>query len=167
MNEHDEVTSDNTEFEQAFNDLEALDRLESGIEEPESSGDNESTIDPLTSAALLGAVEMGLNASEGIIAMASGVDFEYKAEQKGKFIDASGPLLQKYGLTWLEWFDKYKEEAMMGFASFGLFASSVATIKRLRLEQAIMLQAATQSKESTEQGGEHGEETHTATTTTA
>lgn len=121
-------------FENGFSDLDFLDSAQSG--EPEAEKVEEQETEPeLDSAAVVGMVGMGLFMSEQYISGAAGVDFSFDEQAKEKFLEASAPLVAKYGLTWLGWFENYKEELLFGMATFGLGYSSLNTIKRLQAEK--------------------------------
>lgn len=137
------------DFNQAFADLDAIDTVESGApDEPETElEDQPEALDP---SAAVGFVDMGLFMSEQYISGASGVDFAFDETARAKFLEACAPLIGKYGLTWLKWFDAYKEEIMFGVATVGLGYSSINIIKRLQTEQLMKAQAeaANDGKES-------------------
>ncbi|ELK8329011.1 TPA: hypothetical protein RQJ80_003064 [Vibrio vulnificus] len=130
-----ELTQDNgADFQAGFADLDALDATASGV-----PADDEQTEDApaeaIDSAAVVGMVEFGLFMSEQYIGNVAQVDFQFDAKAKEKFLESCGPLIGKYGLTWLAWFDNYKEEILFGVASVGLAYSGINTVKRLQREQ--------------------------------
>ena len=132
--EHDEVNQD---FTQGLNDLDRIDASERG--EPEHQDTQEPEETTLDSGAAVAMVEMGMFMSQQYISSAAGVDFQFDADAKEKFLAASGPLIEKYGLTWLAWFENYKEEIMFGVAAVGLGYSSLNAVKRLQAEQAAII----------------------------
>ncbi|EKO3579535.1 hypothetical protein ACQSNA_002389 [Vibrio metschnikovii] len=119
------------EYTQALDDLAQFDGVESGEEGEHDSAANDNELDPAAAVAM---VEMGLLASEQFIAGSSGLPFEYDEQSKQKFLAASGPLMQKHGLTWLAWFDNYKEELVFSGAALGLYLSSRKQLMKLQLE---------------------------------
>ncbi|EGA69586.1 hypothetical protein VISI1226_13728 [Vibrio sinaloensis DSM 21326] len=135
--EHDELSQD---YAQGLNDLDHIDAAERGepetTEQPEQSEIDEPQLDAGAAVAM---VEMGMFMSQQYISSAAGVDFQFDAEAKEKFLTASGPLIEKYGLTWLAWFENYKEEIMFGVAAVGLGYSSLNAVKRLQAEQAAII----------------------------
>ncbi|WP_332406112.1 hypothetical protein [Vibrio metschnikovii] len=118
------------EYSQALEDLAQFDGVESGEDEAQAAA-NDDELDPAAAVAM---VEMGLLASEQFIAGSSGLPFEYDEQSKQKFLAASGPLMQKHGLTWLAWFDNYKEELVFSGAALGLYLSSRKQLMKLQLE---------------------------------
>ncbi|WP_187984773.1 hypothetical protein [Vibrio metschnikovii] len=118
------------EYTQALDDLAQFDGVESGEDEAQAAA-NDDELDPAAAVAM---VEMGLIASEQFIAGSSGLPFEYDEQSKQKFLAASGPLMQKHGLTWLAWFDNYKEELVFSGAALGLYLSSRKQLMKLQLE---------------------------------
>ncbi|EOB4246544.1 hypothetical protein ACIL2N_002361 [Vibrio metschnikovii] len=118
------------EYSQALDDLAQFDGVESGEDEAQAAA-NDDELDPAAAVAM---VEMGLLASEQFIAGSSGLPFEYDEQSKQKFLAASGPLMQKHGLTWLAWFDNYKEELVFSGAALGLYLSSRKQLMKLQLE---------------------------------
>lgn len=118
------------EYSQALDDLAQFDGVESGEDEAQAAA-NDDELDPAAAVAM---VEMGLLASEQFIAGSSGLQFEYDEQSKQKFLAASGPLMQKHGLTWLAWFDNYKEELVFSGAALGLYLSSRKQLMKLQLE---------------------------------
>ncbi|MDN2481119.1 hypothetical protein [Vibrio agarivorans] len=163
--ENHEVTDHNA----AFSQLDDIDAIERG-EAPQSEVPNEHTegaqIGEAEAAAAAMMLDYGLGLSEGAISMMAGVDFHYDQAQKAKFIEAAQPIIQKYGGTWIEWADKYKDEALLLLAAGGLTMTSVGTIKRLKMEQYATLEAMKQqaaaNDETNTQGGEYGEESAAA-----
>ncbi|TVU63010.1 hypothetical protein FQP88_09090 [Vibrio atlanticus] len=127
------ATTDELDYQAGFADLDSMDSVAHG--EPEQTAEPEQEAETMDSAAAVGMVSMGLFMSEQYISGAAGVDFEFNPEAKAKFLEASGPLIEKYGLTWLSWFDAYKEEIFFGVAAFGLGYSSINTVKRLKALQ--------------------------------
>ncbi|SEG21611.1 hypothetical protein [Vibrio hangzhouensis] len=154
-NEHeanqDIEAANDAEFQTGLDDLAQLDNELSGEplepSEPEQSG--------MDSAAVVGMTEMGLFMSEQYISSAAGVEFAFDETAKQKFLEATAPLVEKYGLTWLGWFDAYKEEILFGLATFGLGYSGFTTIKRLQSEKAA-------NDAALKQGGKDGEEAKAA-----
>lgn len=118
------------EYTQALDDLAQFDGVESGADEAQAAA-NDDELDPAAAVAM---VEMGLVMSEQFIAGSSGLPFEYDEQSKQKFLAASGPLMQKHGLTWLAWFDNYKEELVFSGAALGLYLSSRKQLMKLQLE---------------------------------
>ncbi|WP_332398563.1 hypothetical protein [Vibrio metschnikovii] len=118
------------EYTQALDDLAQFDGVKSGEDEAQAAA-NDDELDPAAAVAM---VEMGLVISEQFIAGSSGLQFEYDEQSKQKFLAASGPLMQKHGLTWLAWFDNYKEELVFGGAALGLYLSSRKQLMKLQLE---------------------------------
>ncbi|EKO3677634.1 hypothetical protein M3912_002833 [Vibrio metschnikovii] len=118
------------EYSQALDDLAQFDGVES-VEDEAQAAANDDELDPAAAVAM---VEMGLLASEQFIAGSSGLPFEYDEQSKQKFLAASGPLMQKHGLTWLAWFDNYKEELVFSGAALGLYLSSRKQLMKLQLE---------------------------------
>lgn len=118
------------EYNQGLDDLAQFDGVESGEDEAQAAA-NDDELDPAAAVAM---VEMGLLASEQFIAGSSGLPFEYDEQSKQKFLAASGPLMQKHGLTWLAWFDNYKEELVFSGAALGLYLSSRKQLMKLQLE---------------------------------
>lgn len=118
------------EYSQGLDDLAQFDGVESGEDEAQAAA-NDDELDPAAAVAM---VEMGLLASEQFIAGSSGLPFEYDEQSKQKFLAASGPLMQKHGLTWLAWFDNYKEELVFSGAALGLYLSSRKQLMKLQLE---------------------------------
>ncbi|QIA63329.1 hypothetical protein GT360_07265 [Vibrio astriarenae] len=163
--ENHEVTDHNA----AFSQLEDFDAMERG-EAPQTEAPNEQgealQISEADAAAAAMMLDYGLGLSEGAISMMAGVSFHYDEAQKAKFIEAAQPIIQKYGGTWLGWVEKYKDEGMLLLAAGGLTMTSVATIKRLKFEQLVALEAvkekAAANDETVTQGGEHGEESAAA-----
>ncbi|WP_084883103.1 hypothetical protein [Vibrio sp. qd031] len=90
--------------------------------------------------ALCGGVDFALSLGESTISMASGVDFKFDELHRAQFVESCAPLLEKHGLKWLEWWGKYHAEFAVALAGGGLVMSSVATIKRLKVEQAVKIQ---------------------------
>ena len=129
----DTPTTNAPDYQEGLADLDALDSAING--EPEQTAEPDQETETMDSAAAVGMVGMGLFMSEQYISGAAGVDFEFNPEAKAKFLEASGPLIEKYGLTWLSWFDAYKEEIFFGVAAFGLGYSSINTVKRLKALQ--------------------------------
>ena len=127
------ATTDELDYRAGFADLDSMDSVAHG--EPEQTAEPEQEAETMDSAAAVGMVSMGLFMSEQYISGAAGVDFEFNPEAKAKFLEASGPLIEKYGLTWLSWFDAYKEEIFFGVAAFGLGYSGINTVKRLKALQ--------------------------------
>jgi hypothetical protein len=135
-NEHEvsqemEAAND-ADYQAGLNDLAEIDTEQNG-EPTEAEETEQETID---SAAVVGMTQMGLFLSEQYLSNAAGVDFKFDEEAKQKFLEATAPLVEKYGLTWLGWFDQYKEEILFGVATFGLGFSGFTTIKRLQAEKA-------------------------------
>lgn len=135
-NEHEvsqemEAAND-ADYQAGLNDLAEIDTEQSG-EPTESEETEQQAID---SAAVVGMTQMGLFLSEQYLSNAAGVDFKFDEEAKQKFLEATAPLVEKYGLTWLGWFEQYKEEILFGVATFGLGFSGFTTIKRLQAEKA-------------------------------
>lgn len=116
-------------FNEMLQDLGAVDSEESGEAEITQSPETE-----LDTAAAVAMVEMGIIMSEQYIASASGLPFEFDEKSKNKFLDASGPLMQKHGLTWLAWFEQWKEELVFSGAALGLYLSSRKQLMKLQLE---------------------------------
>lgn len=163
--ESHEVTDHNAAFSQ-LDDIDAIERGETPQSEAPSEQSEGVQIGEAEAAAAAMMLDYGLGLSEGAISMMAGVEFHYDEAQKAKFIEAAQPIIQKYGGTWLELADKYKDEALLLLAAGGLTISSVATIKRLKLEQFAALEAmknqAAANDETKTQGGEHGEESAAA-----
>ena len=137
----DTPTTNTADYQEGLADLDALDSAINGEPEQtaepsrETSRETSREAETMDSDAAVGMVGMGLFMSEQYISGAAGVDFEFNPEAKAKFLEASGPLIEKYGLTWLSWFDAYKEEIFFGVAAFGLGYSSINTVKRLKALQ--------------------------------
>ncbi|MGR5096866.1 hypothetical protein ACPV5O_26350 [Vibrio maritimus] len=125
-------TANDADYQAGLNDLAEIDTEQSG-EPTEPEETEQETID---SAAVVGMTQMGLFLSEQYLSNAAGVDFKFDEEAKEKFLEATAPLVEKYGLTWLGWFEQYKEEILFGVATFGLGFSGFTTIKRLQAEKA-------------------------------
>ncbi|MCG3728992.1 hypothetical protein [Vibrio cincinnatiensis] len=116
-------------FNEMLQDLGAVDGVESGEEESDQTKETE--LDPAAAVAM---VEMGMVMSEQYIASASGLPFEFDEKSKDKFLAASGPLMQKHGLTWLAWFEQWKEELIFSGAALGLYLSSRKQLMKLQTE---------------------------------
>ncbi|NOH96272.1 hypothetical protein [Vibrio sp. 99-70-13A1] len=125
------VAANDDNYNAAFDDLDAMDKQTQGTE---AANDDEAE-PPVDSAAVVGMVGMGLFMSEQFISGSAGVEFTFDEKAKEKFLESSGPLIEKYGLTWLTWFENYKEEIMFGVAAVGLGYSGINSIKRLQALQ--------------------------------
>lgn len=142
-----EQTENDTMFDDGFASLDSLDAAQNGEPVGEAEAAPESKMD---SAAVVGMVGMGLFMSEQFISSSAGVEFAFDNQAKDKFLEASAPLVEKYGLTWLGWFEQYKEELLFGMAAFGLGYSSLNTIKRLQAEK-LTIQSKAASNDDQEQ----------------
>lgn len=137
MNNDHEVSQEmeaanDADYQAGLNDLAEIDTEQSG----EPTEPEETEQEAIDSAAVVGMTQMGLFLSEQYLSNAAGVDFKFDEEAKQKFLEATAPLVEKYGLTWLGWFEQYKEEILFGVATFGLGFSGFTTIKRLQAEKA-------------------------------
>ena len=116
----------------------AVDELKTEKEDTEQAEQGQATAEAaaLDSAALCGLVDFGLSFGETIIQGATQLpEFKFDAEKRQNFITSTQPVVDKYGLTWLSWFEAYQAEIMMGIATITLFGSSYAQVKALQTEK--------------------------------
>lgn len=103
---------------------------------PESEPSNEAPTDDFDSEAVAGLVDYGLSFAEMAIQGACDVpEFSFDADKRKAFIEETKPLLDKYGVTWLGYFDQYKAEISFGLASVSLIGGSIMQVKRLQREK--------------------------------
>lgn len=93
--------------------------------------------------------------SEQYLSSTIGMPFSFDDEAKQKFLAATAPLVEKHGLTWVAWFDNYKEEVLFALAAFGLGYSGFSQLKRLQAEKAA-------NDAALKQGGKDGEKAQAA-----
>ena len=83
---------------------------------------------------------MLLSYSLGVIQLSVGavfdVPFEIETEAGNQWLDASVPMMQKYGPQGLKWLEKYEDEIMFSMATFTLIGGCAVQVRRLRLEKA-------------------------------
>lgn len=105
----------------------------------------------------------GLWAVEVSVGGVFDVPFQIEEPVGNKWLDASVPMLQKYGPAGLEWFAKYQGELMFAMASCSLVGGSAIQVRRLRQEKIInQAKAAKEQHESENQSDNQGEPDETA-----
>ncbi|EGQ7984214.1 hypothetical protein HJA60_004294 [Vibrio vulnificus] len=133
---------DSSSFESALAQLDANDKAAQEAEEaaaqPESEEENKTSKQDAKAA--VGMVQVGFTVSENLISGLTGVDFKYDEASKDGVLEALEPLVEKHGLTWLKWFDKYREEIVFAIAFGGLAFTSWMQLKKATNEKAIQLQ---------------------------
>lgn len=146
INDIESVDDEFSDFDgAAFDD--ALSKLD--ISDNEDSVDESDAVEPSSKAdtkAAVGMVEVGFVVSESLISGVTGLEFKYEEGAKQSVLESLEPLIDKYGLSWLGWFDKYKEEIMFAVAFGGLAFTSWMQLGKLKKEKIAELNAAEQEK---------------------
>lgn len=154
-NEHNDVSmeaANEPEYQTGLDDLQAMDdEHNTDPNDPQAEPESEG----VDSAAVVGMAEMGLFMSEQYLSSTIGMPFSFDDEAKQKFLAATAPLVEKHGLTWVAWFDNYKEEVLFALAAFGLGYSGFSQLKRLQAEKAA-------NDAALKQGGKDGEKAQAA-----
>ncbi len=147
--ELDEIESTQDDFSDF--DSTAFDDALSQLDCDDNNGDSDDieAIEQSSAAdtkAAVGMVNVGFTVSESLISGVTGLEFKYEEGAKQSVLESLEPLIDKYGLTWLGWFDKYKEEIMFAIAFGGLAFTSWTQLGKLKREKIAELSAAEQAK---------------------
>ncbi|BDU42888.1 hypothetical protein [Vibrio nigripulchritudo] len=159
----EEITQDGEQsFDAALSQLDDMDKKARGEEtsEEQKEGDPDSEQETIDAEAATGMIEFGLYASEAWIAKSSELPFEWDEDLKEKFLKSCTPLIEKYGMTWLAFFEQYKEEIVFLGATGTLGFSAFKTLKRLQAEKEALI--ALQEKEAANEQGVKDESESTA-----
>lgn len=100
----------------------------------ETTSEPEETLDADTARQML---SYGLWAVEVSVGGVFDVPFQIAEPVGNKWLDASVPMLQKYGPAGLEWFGQYQGELMFAMASCSLVGGSAIQVRRLRQEKIV------------------------------
>lgn len=112
------------------------------IDAPEATSNTGEAVDDFDAEAAAGLVNYGLSFAEMAIQGACDLpEFTFDAEKRDAFIKETKPLLDKYGMTWLGYFEQYKAEISFGLATLSLCGGSVMQVKRLQNEKTEKLAA--------------------------
>ncbi|EPC9273198.1 hypothetical protein ACVEQE_004646 [Vibrio vulnificus] len=126
---------DSSSFEAALAQLDANDAAEKEAEQPKQEESTSSTTSKQDAQAAVGMAQVGFTVSENLISGLTGLDFKYDEASKEGVLEALEPLIEKHGLTWLKWFDKYREEIVFAIAFGGLAFTSWAQLRKAKVTQ--------------------------------
>ncbi len=130
---------DSSAFDSALAQLDADDKAqqEAQAPKPELTADDKAA--KQDAKAVVALAQVGFSVSESFISHFTGLEFKYDEASKDGVLEALEPLIEKYGLTWLSWFDKYREEIMFAVAFGGLTFTSWMQLKKAHAVKAQQL----------------------------
>ncbi len=138
---------DASSFDSALAQLDANDKADKEAEQPQPEAKAEEKNAKQDAQAVVGMASVAFTVSENLISGLTGVNFKYDEASKDGVLDALEPLIEKHGLTWLKWFDKYREEIVFAIAFGGLAFTSWMQLKKATKLKAMQLQHEQQRKQ--------------------
>ncbi|MFV0447641.1 MAG: hypothetical protein ACK5MF_04105 [Vibrio sp.] len=130
---------DSASFDSALAQLDATDKAAQEAQEATKQPEEDKTSKQDAKAAV-GMAQTAFIVSENLISGLTGIEFKYDEASKNGVLEALEPLIEKHGLTWLGWFDKYREEIVFAIAFGGLAFTSWMQLKKATAQKAIQAQ---------------------------